>query len=1436
MAIGSVGHWRDSAGGQIPTASWSGVNFASQIRLDGSQYTKPNNSTVQIKQAGNYLVIATLEYTGGTGPMSPQGKTALLSGAGTLWTSYNSGFMADSTDDTAWVRVFGIYHDASVDDTLQIQHRRSVDVSGTGTKANACDLQVIRIDYTAISMYRDGQGNQAMAGEGTWELNLNTTDLQTASSVISKEGSRIRLAANNKFLIFHTMAGYSGNSVLTQRQSILTIDDVHDNDSASDLHHLNSDNNTTGTVNVTMKQTADAVANLKIRGHRGSSEAEYQGGCAQDGAWKTEPGLSGICVLAMNSALDYISINQEYIQKIDGTSPVEPWYNQAIHAGTKLTLNSKGFKFTDSGDLLILANLFSGRKQVTSTARFTGYASIKIGSTTHTTGQHGAYTRGVAGSASTLGASYNMGGVYNLPSANTNVLVTARENSSTAGGGEPYAIRGILLGIDISTMATTLEPVTCAINTVSSSANASFEIVGGPAGGGLQAEKLQKVTLSFGSSDTTKDGTLTGFSNLAQIVPFGLSSRLSSNSSMLADSKFDCEIVDASTVRVSRGGSGSAATVIVYVVEFSSGTTVEKLDFSTSAVSTDKNITSVTMASAFVIGWWKSTNTTSGISPNQASLAFELQATNTVRLHLGSAGVTHTGHIYVISNPDLVVQRGARTAGGAIDVSISTAALEESFLIWSDTTSESAYEDEGNSHGYMTDANTVQFTPGYSSGDHIYYWQVITDSDLENVQRFKVSKSSTSSGNFTLTAVDLDLTVANAGHPIASTAGTSYNQAYDFSCRSTTYDITSATNLAWQKTSQNGSAVVEVITFSEPSSANPIITDIEDEKFNIAEIGVVITGTGFGALQGTGKVELCSSDDYNAADKVTQIITSWSATSITFNVTRGALTESPLWVTVRNDGFLRSDSYEVEVATISCSSLIETISSTADARYNILGFRAEINTVSSNVDSLCYHVFVANSTTINAMSTAVDSAFRVTNKWPSTDINTVSSTVDSHTERFKIQPVITLAVVSTDFDVLFKPVHSLPTEETLFHSDIDYLRDDLTDVSYTLSTTMRSFKLYGTTDLSIYKLDLVIQAKASSAGNLGYTIKHADGTVAETGNIALTTTAQIFTVPINNKNKVAGSTLVTVELTGAGSGSLYSLHLACKKTRDNLVDQYRLTPIVLLDSDTPEGVHHEVNEEFGIWRQYTRWLRDRIDQVWDVSGTFNMDYRFISDNWKRKVYSKLENSSTERRIVSWSHSPSSVQMCWPEYSYYGQVKAAFTRYSFSITGYLWHRTPEDVKAHLLYHFTKAMDTQPMWLSGQGSDLTWGYGNTVFVPLGLPTHRQGYVRCDHLSEARELEKGFLRYVEQVGYADWVNSELPMYVGSSDIFYVDRFIQGKEVDTYIDSGQGTKRDTRQGAHLFTGRDGFTWLDRFTSNELASVPDNPFSTYVCYLLGKL
>jgi hypothetical protein len=80
-----------------------------------------------------------------------------------------------------------------------------------------------------------------------------------------------------------------------------------------------------------------------------------------------------------------------------------------------------------------------------------------------------------------------------------------------------------------------------------------------------------------------------------------------------------------------------------------------------------------------------------------------------------------------------------------------------------------------------------------------------------------------------------------------------------------------------------------------------VIGNAEDESFTNGE-SVTISGSGFGATQGSGRVVISPTDDIDGAGAVTQTVTSWSDTSITITAVRGALAyNTPKFLFIETD-------------------------------------------------------------------------------------------------------------------------------------------------------------------------------------------------------------------------------------------------------------------------------------------------------------------------------------------------------------------------------------------------------------------------------------------------------------------------------------------------------------------------------------------------------
>jgi len=93
-----------------------------------------------------------------------------------------------------------------------------------------------------------------------------------------------------------------------------------------------------------------------------------------------------------------------------------------------------------------------------------------------------------------------------------------------------------------------------------------------------------------------------------------------------------------------------------------------------------------------------------------------------------------------------------------------------------------------------------------------------------------------------------------------------------------------------------------ITSYTNYSAGDVTITDAGDENYVNGETGITITGTNFEASQGTGAVYISPTDDIDDASKVTQTVTAWGDTSITFTAVRGSLaTSTTYYLFVKNN-------------------------------------------------------------------------------------------------------------------------------------------------------------------------------------------------------------------------------------------------------------------------------------------------------------------------------------------------------------------------------------------------------------------------------------------------------------------------------------------------------------------------------------------------------
>jgi hypothetical protein len=148
----------------------------------------------------------------------------------------------------------------------------------------------------------------------------------------------------------------------------------------------------------------------------------------------------------------------------------------------------------------------------------------------------------------------------------------------------------------------------------------------------------------------------------------------------------------------------------------------------------------------------------------------------------------------------------------------------------------------------------------------------------------------------------------------ATTPGTSWTELFDVEPADgwlasetqirTTY---TGTSVDWVDL-ETGTAVPDSATLlafevRDVAASVPSVTLVNPDRFLNAQANIVISGSTFGASQGAGAVIISPSDNVNDAGAVTQTVTSWADTSITFTAVRSSLAMGTnLYLFVRENG------------------------------------------------------------------------------------------------------------------------------------------------------------------------------------------------------------------------------------------------------------------------------------------------------------------------------------------------------------------------------------------------------------------------------------------------------------------------------------------------------------------------------------------------------
>ncbi|MEM7706603.1 MAG: hypothetical protein AAF358_13675 [Pseudomonadota bacterium] len=133
------------------------------------------------------------------------------------------------------------------------------------------------------------------------------------------------------------------------------------------------------------------------------------------------------------------------------------------------------------------------------------------------------------------------------------------------------------------------------------------------------------------------------------------------------------------------------------------------------------------------------------------------------------------------------------------------------------------------------------------------------------------------------------------------------------------------------------------------------IDDQGDEQLDAGDVNELIDGFGFGAVQGTGKVEIGDSADYGTATLVEQTVTAWADDQITYDLVSTGFTNGAKFVFVTNDKGDRTSGYQVNFGRLPYGEILQALDfdiiHSFDGNFDDTGARAGGYAANGQVDT-----------------------------------------------------------------------------------------------------------------------------------------------------------------------------------------------------------------------------------------------------------------------------------------------------------------------------------------------------------------------------------------------------------------------------------------------------------------------------------------------------
>ena len=425
-AVWDIGHWRDGVWGQIPGTGFTGFNFDGQIRNDWI-YSKPSNDTIQLNEAGDYLIIATTtDEDTSNGRYNSQLRVSQTAGTGELFTSHYSGYSRDNSENESWTRAISVIIWASANSQIQVQKRRDTDAPTWWSIINASDVQVIRLAQTNYWIYTIWWTGNVYGGTVPNTVSIDSIVSQSDAWAIEWNIVTDTVTVkwdNKKYLIaWSTSFNWVGNR--TQRVWHLDYDGNDILSTRAYCYRRNTPNEYCGLGSMDLIETWSADIEISAEVFRGLWTWADQWWADTDQTMTTD-GNGQMIILEMPDTLEaFRSEDSNWLQDVTTAQSINFARNVNINTGWSFTKNSDTqISVTNPADIFSWTNIWTARSNIAAWQRQTSFGSIVINWVEQSVWKHWSYSRWNQWTTDTFAMGFQPAGIYTTTWAWTTLWV-----------------------------------------------------------------------------------------------------------------------------------------------------------------------------------------------------------------------------------------------------------------------------------------------------------------------------------------------------------------------------------------------------------------------------------------------------------------------------------------------------------------------------------------------------------------------------------------------------------------------------------------------------------------------------------------------------------------------------------------------------------------------------------------------------------------------------------------------------------------------------------------------------------------------------------------------------------------------------------------------------------------------------------------------------